>query len=103
MEQRLVRMGVLDRPLLAAMTGAASAGPRGIDASALKAQPLDQPQALPPAPNLALGEIYLNLGKGSHLNLFGAISVQGTFPLSLRHQRGRRPPRNLSPPNIHLE
>ena len=61
MEQRLLRMGVLDRNLLSAMTGSASAGPRGIDPSGLrkqKAQDSGKPGAagaLPQQVQLALG------------------------------------------------
>ena len=60
MEQRLVRMGVLDRNLLAAMTGSAGAGPRGIDASDLHKQQMQLPAngeaAAPPTQaQLALG------------------------------------------------
>ena len=60
MEQRIMRMGVLDRSLLAIMTGGASAGPRGIVASTLKVQPFEhqlQQIAEPPTASLALGEV----------------------------------------------
>ena len=62
MEQRLVRMGVLDRQLLASMTGSAWVEPRGIDPSGMHKRQAQLPPAasgsaasIPPQAQLALG------------------------------------------------
>ena len=69
MEQRLYRMGVLDRALLAAMTGSAGAGPRGFDASGLHKKQHQAPAGeaeVPVQAQLALGENHRNYaGRGS--------------------------------------